>query len=377
MKKRKRRERAEVIVEAVVWIAILAIIYLGLMFVLIALYEQYYPSIIVNHPGVALRLIRFQQTFFLSFSLMYFVASIAFVVWRIYRRRRTIQLGFILEDLHYISKGNYNHRIVIDELDTMEPVANSINRLVDSTVKAMEEERRIEQSKDELITNMSHDIRTPLTSVIGYLGLLEQNRYKDKRQAQHYVSIAYEKALQLQRMVEDLFEYTKVRQVNTQLNIDRVNVAHLLAQLSVEFEMEAAAVDREIVVETQPKELYVEMDSEKIVRVLSNLVTNAFKYGGEGSFIRLSAKQGDENTVFTVANDGNIISQETQANLFQRFYRGDPSRNQGIKGSGLGLAIAEGIVTLHGGEISVSSDEIETRFIFTLPNKHIREESSA
>ncbi|MCW1004675.1 sensor histidine kinase, partial [Streptococcus anginosus] len=98
------------------------------------------------------------------------------LIWRVYRRNRTIQLGFILDELHYISQGNYNHKISTKHMNSMEPVVSSINRLVDSTVKAMEEERRIEESKDELIANMSHDIRTPLTSVIGYLGLIENKQ---------------------------------------------------------------------------------------------------------------------------------------------------------------------------------------------------------
>ncbi|MCI7240127.1 MAG: HAMP domain-containing histidine kinase [Aerococcus suis] len=373
MQKRKGRERVEVIIEAVVWLAILMIAYFGLMFLFIVFYEEYYPIFILNHPDAMMSVLRFQQTFFVSFTLMYLVGSVAFVVWRIYRRRRTIQLGYILEELHYISQGHYDHRIEIDKASSMEPVVNSINRLVDSTVKAMEEERRIEQSKDELITNMSHDIRTPLTSVIGYLGLLQGHRYKSEDQANQYAQIAYDKALQLQRMVEDLFEYTKVRQVNTALTIDKVNVPHMLAQLAVEFEIEANEVGRSIIVDAPQKDLYVEMDSEKMVRVFANLLTNAFKYGGCGKWVRLTVEQQPEVTRFTVANDGNQIDDDVLNNLFQRFYRGDPSRNQGIKGSGLGLAITESIVTLHHGRIWAESDEESTRFIFELPNTYTKE----
>ena len=138
MQKRKGRERVEVIIEAVVWLAILVIAYFGLMFLFIVFYEEYYPIFILNHPDAMMSVLRFQQTFFVSFTLMYLVGSVAFVVWRIYRRRRTIQLGYILEELHYISQGHYDHRIEIDKASSMEPVVNSINRLVDSTVKAME-----------------------------------------------------------------------------------------------------------------------------------------------------------------------------------------------------------------------------------------------
>lgn len=376
MHKRKRREYAEVAVEALVWLAILAIAYFGLTFVFIVLYEQYYPQLIIAFPYAALNILRFQQIFFVSFTLMYLVAAFAFIVWRIYRRWRTIQLGYILDELHYISQGNYNHRISIDKANSMEPVVNSVNRLVDSTVKAMEEERRIEQSKDELITNMSHDIRTPLTSVIGYLGLLEQKQYKNAEQEEKYIKIAYDKAIQLQRMVEDLFEYTKVRQVNTQVEIGQVNVAHMLDQLAVEFEIEAEEVGRHIEIDIdRDQDIFIDMDSEKMVRVFANLLTNAFKYGGSGDYVKISVTQYEDFSRFVVENDGNQIPQATLENLFQRFYRGDPSRNQGIKGSGLGLAITESIIELHHGEIHAESDQTGTRFIFTLPNVYESEVS--
>lgn len=371
MLKGRGRMHTEVIIEAIVTLAILIIVYFGLMFVLIAAYEQYFPVLLQRYPTSILVLPEIQQNFFLGFTILYFVLSIFFIIWRMVKRRRTIQLGYILNELHFISKGNYDHRIAINHMNSMEPVVNSINRLVDSTVKAMEEERRIEQSKDELIANMSHDIRTPLTSIIGYLGLLEQGRYQTESEGQSYIGIAYKKSLQMHKMVDDLFEYTKVRQTHAKLDISEVNLSRMLEQLVVEFSIEAENVGREMqLVVMSDNELLVEIDDEQIVRVFSNLITNAFKYGGDGDFVRITAKQDEKKTIITVANDGNQIPADSLKSLFERFYRVEQSRSVNTGGSGLGLAISDSIIQLHHGEIYAESDEESTRIVFIIPNKY-------
>ncbi|OYW72094.1 MAG: histidine kinase [Aerococcus viridans] len=370
MQKKKSRMHTELFFEAIVWLAILIILYFGIMFVLITAYETNYSHFLRAYPGSFLVRPQFQQNFFLSFTMVYIVLSITFVGWRIYRRLRAVQLGYVLDELHYISQGNFHHKIAVDEKNGMQPVVDSINRLVDSTVKAREEERRIEQSKDDLITNMSHDIRTPLTSVIGYLTLLKQEELKDPEKAMKYINIAYDKALQMQRMTEDLFEYTKVKQVDTKLAISNINVVRMVEQITVEFELESTKVGREFQIIAHPADnIMVDIDPEKFVRIFSNLFTNVFKYGGKGKYIKIIIVQNQEDTTFTVENDGAKIPKNQLKDLFQRFYRGDKSRTEPQTGSGLGLAITQSIIELHRGEIYAESDNKGTRFIFTIPNR--------
>lgn len=369
--KSRGRTRTEMIVEAIVTLAILVIVYFGLMFVTIALYNSFFPILLQKYPNSIFVLIGLQQNFFFLLTIAYFILSIIYIIWRMYQRRRTIQLGYILNELYYISKGNYDHRISMNHMSSIEPVVDSVNRLVDSTVKAMEEERRIEQSKDELIANMSHDIRTPLTSIIGYLGLLEQGHYKNEEEARSYIEIAYQKALKMHKMVDDLFEYTKVRQIHAKIDTERINLTRMLEQLTVEYEMEAERAGREMQLDIKSRnDIWVEVDGDQIVRVLSNLITNAFKYGGKGQFVRITAEQDASHTVISVANDGTIIPKESLKALFERFYRLDESRSAETGGSGLGLAIAQSIIELHHGEIYAESDETSTRFIFKIPNKY-------
>ena len=140
------------------------------------------------------------------FVLVMMVIDFIIVHWRLVRRMHQIELRHIIMELHYIGAGHFEHRIPFVLKGQMQRIVTSINTLVDSTTNAMAEERRIERSKDELIVNVSHDIRTPLTSIIGYLGLIEDGQYKDEDDLLKYTHTAYLKAKQMKSLVEDLFE---------------------------------------------------------------------------------------------------------------------------------------------------------------------------
>lgn len=135
---------------------------------------------------------------------LFLILDVAVLYWRLIRRYRQMQLRHIISELHYIANGNYDHRIPFELRGDLNRVVSSINGLVDSTVAAIEDERRIEKSKDELITNVSHDIRTPLTSIIGYLGLIEDRQYHSEEDLLKYTHTAYVKAKQMKSLVEDL-----------------------------------------------------------------------------------------------------------------------------------------------------------------------------
>src|SRR5699024_1622822 len=147
------------------------------------------------------------------------VLDVLFLYWRLIRRYRQMQQRHIISELHYIANGHYDHRIPFELRGDLARLVDSINGLVDSTVMAIEEERRIEKSKDELITNVSHDIRTPLTSIIGYLGLIEDQQYHSEEELLKYTHTAFIKAKQMKSLVDDLFEYTRVRQPHDPVNL--------------------------------------------------------------------------------------------------------------------------------------------------------------
>lgn len=305
------------------------------------------------------------------FIILLIIAVIVVTRWRLKRRYRQYQLNHIINELHYIAQGHYEHRISHDYKGDMAKVVDSIHVLVDSTVKAMEEERMIEQSKDELITNVSHDIRTPLTSVIGYLGLIEEGRYQNEEELLKYTKTAYSKAKQMKVLVDDLFEYTKVRQKTTPLTVSSFDMIQMLEQITADFELEASRQGMTIEVVSHLDSLQMEADTEKLVRVFNNLLSNGLKYGKDGKNILIEVEIEGSEAVITVKNNGKRVPPKALTHLFDRFYRVDESRSQETAGTGLGLAIAQNIVELHKGTIQVDSDKKWTRFVIRLPIKFI------
>lgn len=296
------------------------------------------------------------------------ISAVVAIIWRLKRRYRNYELRHIIDELHYIAQGHFEHRIPPSSDNNLQDFVDSIHVLVDSTVAAMEEERRIEQTKDELITNVSHDIRTPLTSIIGYLGLVEEGRYNSIEQARGYIHTAYKKSRQMKWLVDDLFEYTTVRQTNTPLNRIRFDMVQLLEQLAIDFQIDADEMDMKLEVLSSVSKYIMEGDSEKLVRVFSNLLSNAFKYGKDGDIIAMELTPVvDERVRITFKNNGERIPDEALEQLFERFYRAETSRTQETASTGLGLAIAKGIIELHDGTITAETSEKWTKFIIELP----------
>ncbi|MBP2058144.1 signal transduction histidine kinase [Lactobacillus colini] len=305
------------------------------------------------------------QKLFVSFML---VGDAVVVYWRLIRRYHQMQLSHVIHELHYIANGHFEHRITFAVRPDLQKVVDSINALVDSTVSAMEEERQIEKSKDDLITNVSHDIRTPLTSIIGYLGLLKTSNVSAE-DGKKYVDIAYFKALQMKSLADDLFEYTKLKSTsNRKLSLAPLHINSTLEQIAAGFELEAEK--KEITIETvcRPKDLVINADAKLIVRVFNNLISNALKYGHGAKKIALIANKVNNDAVeLRVENDGEPIPKASLKKIFERFYRVESSRNLKTGGTGLGLAITQSIVELHGGTIKCESTPKLTSFIIRLP----------
>ena len=289
------------------------------------------------------------------------------VYWRLIRRYRQMQLRHVIEELHYIADGHFDHRIPFVVKTDLQKVIDSINALVDSTVASMEEERQIEQSKDDLITNVSHDIRTPLTSIIGYLGLLKSSELNEDQAK--YIKIAYDKALQMKALAEDLFEYTTLRSsTNNKLVLAPLHVNSMLEQVAAGFELEAEKKNIAFNVVTRPRDLVIDADAKMIVRMLNNLISNALKYGHGATEINLIANKVNNKFVeLRVENNGEQIPKKSLQKIFDRFYRVESSRNLKTGGTGLGLAITKSIVDLHGGTIKCQSTSELTSFIIQLP----------
>ena len=360
MKKEKvkltAREKSELFGEGVVTVVLLLLLNLSIVILL--------NLAVINDPYLENSIFFLKQNLILwngahlwswqrGFIIILVIFDVIVLWWRLIRRYHQMQLRHVIYELHYIADGHLNHRIPFTVNTDLEKVIDSINALVDSTVDAMEEERQIEKSKDDLITNVSHDIRTPLTSIIGYLGLLkyQTDLSEDNKK---YITIAYDKALQMKALADDLFEYTTLKSSNkTKLVLAPLHINSMLEQVAAGFELEAQKHNIEFNVETRPRDLTIEADAKKIVRVLNNLITNALKYGNGATQINLIAnKVNNEYVELRVENNGEKIPEAALKSIFERFYRVESSRNLQTGGAGLGLAISQNIVELHGGTIT-------------------------
>lgn len=296
------------------------------------------------------------------------IADVIVLYWRLIRRYHQMQLRHIISELHYIANGHFDHRISFSVNNDMQKVIDSINSLVDSTVGAINEEKAIEQSKDELITNVSHDIRTPLTSIIGYLGLLKNGAVTSQEDMLKYINIAYDKAEQMRSLANDLFEYTTLKSTKTKLNVTPINIKGMMEQVAAGFELEAEKKGIAFSVKARPDDLIVNADVEKLVRVYNNLISNALKYAAGASRINLVANLiNHEQVELRVENNGKPIPKDKLKKIFDRFYRVESSRNTKTGGTGLGLSIVQGAVELHGGTIRCESNKDWTSFIILLP----------
>jgi len=271
----------------------------------------------------------------------------------------------ISEGINQISQGNLDYRIEIRNEDEFAFLADKLNLMADDIKEIMENERRIEYSKNELITSIAHDLRTPLTSIIGYLDLVSSKK-QDQETQMKYIGIAYNKSKRLEKLIEDLFTFTKFNFGEVKGNYAEVDMVKLMNQLVDEFYPSFEEYHLEYEFVTTHSSAVITADGNLLARAFANLISNAIKYGKDGKSILINLQKDESGIQISITNYGVVISPEDVSRIFQRFYRVESSRSSETGGSGLGLAIAQSIVEMHGGTISAKSDESGTEFTVVL-----------
>ncbi|MGL5767551.1 MAG: sensor histidine kinase [Sarcina sp.] len=247
------------------------------------------------------------------------------------------------------------------ELKFIEERLNSIR----CELKASEEmQRNIEKRKNDLIIYLAHDIKTPLTSVIGYLNLLQENKNMTIAEKAKYIGIALDKAYRLENLINEFFEITRYNLETVPLNKEKIDLSYMLVQIVDEAYPHIKSVDKTVKL-TLKDELIVCVDKEKIARVMNNILKNAITYSEDKSEIEIEAYK-DEN-IFVEFKSCGTIDEETLKNIFDKFYRADFARQTTTGGAGLGLAIAKDIMTLHNGDIVARCADEKTIFKIIIP----------
>lgn len=246
------------------------------------------------------------------------------------------------------------------------PMAEKMSTLKKELVRREKQAAESEQKKNELVVYLAHDLKTPLTSVIAYLTMLDEHPDMSSEDRAKYTHITLEKAIRLEELIHEFFDITRFNLQDIVLEKEPLNLSILLEQLADESygmlqeKQMTCAVDVE-------ERLMMLGDPDKLARVFDNLLRNAAAYGLEGTEILIQARGSAERITIIFTNEGPQIPQKKLEMIFEKFYRVDDARSSRTGGAGLGLAIAKQIVELHGGTISAASDVRSTRFIVCLP----------
>lgn len=268
-----------------------------------------------------------------------------------------------------IARGQLSHRVQEMGKDELFRLARSINHMSGSLEDQIEAERMAEKSKQELITNVSHDLRTPLTSILGYLKLVIDHRYDSPEQMDEYLQTVYHKSEQLKVLIDDLFDYTKLTYTGIGLELARISLNELVEQMVEEYIPVLEENGLEMQLGLPADDAWCMVDPKKLHRVLENLLSNAVKYSDKPGTIYVSILPGSSGYEVKMENPARDLEGVDLSKIFDRFYRLEASRSSDTGGSGLGLGIAKGIVEAHGGTIKVGYDSGRVAFTIWLPGE--------
>ncbi|MBE7147056.1 sensor histidine kinase [Bacillus mycoides] len=278
----------------------------------------------------------------------------------------------ISNGIHHLANGDFSNQVRVSSNDEFGYIAREINVASEKLKEAVERGDFAESSKDQLIVNLAHDLRTPLTSVLGYLDLILKDENLTKEQIKHFSTIAFTKSERLEILIDELFEITRMNYGMLQIEKRSIDISELLIQLDEELYplLEKKGLEARLNMDSH---LPINGDGKLLARVFENLLTNAIRYGYDGKFVDVNGYIDHEEVVVQIINYGDSIPEEDLPYLFDMFYTGDKARSEQQGGTGLGLFIAKNIIEQHDGTISAESNVIRTIFEVRLP----KEESKA
>ena len=263
----------------------------------------------------------------------------------------------IQEALEAISEGALDTTLNVNEFHGQQKkVAEAVNHIRQGLMSSVNESLKNEKLKADLITNVSHDIKTPLTSIVNYVDLLKRENL-DNDNAKYYIHVLEEKSQRLKQLTEDLVETSKITSGNVKLNMQKLDLVELLYQTGGEFNERFEARNLTIVTKIPSEQIFIYADGRQLYRSIENLYTNAAKYALENTRVYVELEKADTKAVFTIKNvsknELDIVS-DGNVDLTERFVRGERSRT--TEGSGLGLSIAKNLTHLMGGKFEIKVD---------------------
>lgn len=286
-----------------------------------------------------------------SFTIIIIILSTIVIILYVLFLGRNINAIKIATD--NIIKGNHNNSISIKGSVILKDIANNIMNIEKGLDKAIDKAIKSEKMKGELITNVSHDLKTPLTSIINYIDLLDKDNIS-KDDNKKYLTILKERSFRLKNLIEDLFEASKAASGTLELNMEKLDPVALIRQTLGEFEDKIQAEDLKVIKRIPERKLFIYADGKKTFRIFQNLISNIIKYSMKGSRVYIEIFEDGEEIVIIFKNMSEYQLNFNEDELLERFKRGDSSRTTEV--SGLGLSIAKSLVEIQDGKFNINID---------------------
>lgn len=319
----------------------------------------------------ALALGGYEKNILVKFISLYpFKASILMMllilIGIIFSLKKTIEISLVNERIKSIDKGEFDYFISKQGSIEIKELIRNIGEIKDDYKKAMDEIVNSEKIKTELITNVSHDLRTPLTSIINYVNILQETGLTDD-EIKDYLKILDKKSKKLKVLIDDLFEMSKINSGKMVINKENIDIVSLIYQAIGEYSFLYEDKNVEFNVESEHEEINMSLDGKLISRAIENIVINALKYSLEKTRIYVEIKDKGEYVRLAFKNISNYKMEFDDEDIFEKFVRGDKSRNSNIDGSGLGLAITKSIMELHQGNVEIKREGDMFKIYIYLP----------
>ena len=311
----------------------------------------------MEESGRMNRLLQAVLDYHVAVVLVYVVSGLVLfaVTFMILQEPYIRYISNISDAVQSISEGNLNTTIDVIGDDEFSSMAANLNKMVEDIRELMDKERESERTKNELITNVAHDLRTPLTSIIGYLELLAGNS-KIPEQMQHkYIEIAYGKARRLEKLIEDLFGFTKLNYGRISMHVSQLDVVKLLGQLLEEAYPNFVEKNLSYDLQSNVPVKIITADGNLLARLFDNLIGNAIKYGADGKRVLVKILAQEDVVTVSITNYGYVIPPEELPLIFNKFYRVEQSRSSSTGGTGLGLSIVSDTVRRQGGTVEAAN----------------------
>lgn len=327
--------------------------------------QSYYRENIYAEDSIAqVRLLIGRVGDFNVFFIVFILLSFLFFFYL--TKPFSIYFTEISDGIRSLARGDFTYKVNIQSNDEFKEIATDINLASKKLQAAIQRGDFSESSKDQLVVNLAHDLRTPLTSILGYLDLILKNKNLTEEEIQHFLTIAFTKSQNLEKLIDELFEITRMNYGMLSIIEKNINLTDLLNQLKEE--MYPLLEENNLVLRMKvEQDLLMMGDGSLLARVFENLLINAIRYGADGQYIDVKGNIAENEIIIQIINYGSSIPEHEIPYLFNMLYTGDKSRTHQNNSTGLGLFIAKNIIDQHSGGISVTSNVIQTIFEVRLP----------